>query len=141
MSHFLAKQASNAVLKGSKVTVKRVRTSTRFKRPNTRRRRPAPYLDRRGFFRQPMLNEHNVLLAPVNNEAALAKIESEHTLIFYVAPSATKRIIKDTVRKLYSVKVDKVRTLNTSTGKKKAFIKLAADEDPMRIAAKINLLV
>jgi len=88
-----------------------------------------------------MLTIHDVLVKPLVTEKGILKKESERTLAFQVAKDANKIQIKQAVEKLFSVKVEEVRTA-TFEGKlrrrgrfaayrsdwKKAYVRLEAGQ-------------
>jgi len=88
-----------------------------------------------------MPNLYTVIRRPVITEKGLGVKETEGTLVFEVAPSATKTEVKEAVEALFKVKVAAVRTSNFA-GKerrrgrhagyrpdwKKAYVKLKAGE-------------
>ena len=47
---------------------------------------------------------------PITTENALGVKETQHTVVFEVAPDATKTEIKEAVQRIFKVKVDHVRT-------------------------------
>jgi large subunit ribosomal protein L23 len=87
------------------------------------------------------MNLYEVISRPIITEKAVTKKENERTLVFEVAPAATKTQIKEAVQKLFNVKVDEVRTA-TFDGKlrrrgrfagyrpawKKAYVRLKAGQ-------------
>ena len=88
-----------------------------------------------------MKSAYQIIRKPVITEKGLAVKESESTLVFQVAPDATKTEIKQAVQTIFKVKVDSVRTANfpgkgRRRGKfagyrpdwKKAYVKLKAGE-------------
>jgi large subunit ribosomal protein L23 len=88
-----------------------------------------------------MKSAYEILRRPVITEKGLAIKENENTLVFQVAPKATKTEIKEAVQMIFKVKVDSVRTANypgkeRRRGKfagyrpdwKKAYVKLRAGE-------------
>ena len=68
----------------------------------------------------------------------MKKIEEHNTLVFLVDGRATKRHIKDAVKKLYDVQAAKVNTLIRPDGKKKAYVRLASDHDALDVANKVR---
>jgi large subunit ribosomal protein L23 len=88
-----------------------------------------------------MPNLYTVIRRPVITEKGLGVKETEATLVFEVAPTATKTEVKEAVEALFKVKVAAVRTSNFA-GKerrrgryagyrpdwKKAYVKLKAGE-------------
>lgn len=83
---------------------------------------------------------HQVIKTPLTTEKAMKKMEDENTMVFFVHNRSTKPQIKTAFQKLYNVKVRSVNTLNTITGNKKAYIRLAADSDSLTLANKIGLI-
>jgi large subunit ribosomal protein L23 len=88
-----------------------------------------------------MKSAYQIIRRPVITEKGLGVKETEATLVFQVAPNATKTEIKEAVQSIFKVKVDSVRTSNFP-GKerrrgrfagyrpdwKKAYVKLKAGE-------------
>jgi large subunit ribosomal protein L23 len=84
---------------------------------------------------------HEVIRRPVVTEKGVEKKDAERTLCFEVAPEANKIQIRAAVEKIFKVKVESVRTVNT-VGKlrrrgrfsgyrsdwKKAYVRLRAGE-------------
>ncbi|MDE1155020.1 MAG: 50S ribosomal protein L23 [Acidobacteriaceae bacterium] len=84
---------------------------------------------------------YSVIRRPIITEKALVTRESEGSLVFEVAPNATKTEVKQAVEKLFNVKVASIRTANVE-GKerrrgrfsgylpdwKKAYVKLKKGE-------------
>ena len=84
---------------------------------------------------------YEVIRRPLVTEKGVQKKETERTLCFEVAPEANKTQIRAAVEKLFKVKVESVRTIN-SVGKlrrrgrfsgyrpdwKKAYVKLQAGQ-------------
>jgi large subunit ribosomal protein L23 len=88
-----------------------------------------------------MKSAYQIIRKPVITEKGLGVKETEQTLVFQVAPKATKTEIKEAVQTIFKVKVDSVRTA-VFTGKerrrgkfsgyrpdwKKAYVRLKAGE-------------
>ncbi len=81
-----------------------------------------------------------ILIRPVQSEKALRLIEETNTLTFIVDRRATKPEIKRAVEKAFNVKVEKVNTLITPHGEKKAYVKLAKGYSAADVAARLGLL-
>jgi large subunit ribosomal protein L23 len=88
-----------------------------------------------------MLTTYTVIRRPLITEKGLGVKETEGTLVFEVAPSATKTEVKKAVEMLFKVKVATVRTASVAgkerrRGKyvgyrpdwKKAYVRLKAGE-------------
>ncbi|CCC82361.1 50S ribosomal protein L23 [Thermoproteus tenax] len=76
----------------------------------------------------------------VLTEKALMLAEKENKITIIVDRSATKGVIKEQVEKLYGVKVEKVNTLITSRGEKKAIVKLAKENNAFDLLSRLGLL-
>lgn len=87
------------------------------------------------------MNVYEVIRRPIVTEKGVTKKEAENTLCFEVLADANKTQIKFAVQKVFKVKVEDVRTVNTSgklrrrgrfTGYrpdwKKAYVRLKAGE-------------
>ena len=59
-----------------------------------------------------MKSHYQIIRRPVITEIGLAVKETQGTLVFQVAPTATKTEIKEAVQAIFKVKVDSVRTAN-----------------------------
>jgi large subunit ribosomal protein L23 len=57
-----------------------------------------------------MKSAYQIIRKPVITEKGLGVKETEATLVFQVAPKATKTEIKEAVQAIFKVKVDSVRT-------------------------------
>jgi large subunit ribosomal protein L23 len=88
-----------------------------------------------------MKSAYQIIRRPVITEKGLGIKETQGTLVFQVAPRATKTEIKEAVQTIFKVKVDSVRTSNfpgkeRRRGKfagyrpdwKKAYVRLKAGE-------------
>jgi len=88
-----------------------------------------------------MKSAYQIIRRPIITEKGLGVKETDATLVFQVAPTATKTEIKEAVQSIFKVKVDTVRTSNFQ-GKerrrgrfagyrpdwKKAYVKLKSGE-------------
>ena len=59
-----------------------------------------------------MKSPYQIIRRPVITEKGLGVKETQSTLVFQVAPKATKTEIKEAVQAIFKVKVDSVRTAN-----------------------------
>jgi len=67
-------------------------------------------------------------------------IESENKITFIVDVEASKNDIRRAVEELYEVKVDRVNSVLTPEGRKKAFVKLAPDYKASDLAVRLGVL-
>ena len=75
----------------------------------------------------------------VITQDAVALIESENKLTFIVDIRATKRDVKRAVEELYDVEVEKVNTMITPRGEKKAYVKLKSEYPASELAVKLGI--
>ena len=85
-------------------------------------------------------NKYAIVKFPRASESAIKTIEDHNTLVFIVDKRATKPLIKKAVQDLYSIKVNKVNTLITSRGEKKAYVILNKEHDALEVANKIGIM-
>ncbi|UXD21571.1 50S ribosomal protein L23 [Ignicoccus pacificus DSM 13166] len=87
-----------------------------------------------------MRSPEEIIIRPVHTEKAIALIESNNTLTFIVRRDATKPEIKKAVEEMYEVKVEKVNTMITPEGEKKAYVKLSKEYKAADVASRIGLI-
>ena len=85
------------------------------------------------------MDPYKVIIKPVVTEKAVAMIENENKLTFIVDKRANKQDIKRAVEAMFDVKVEKVNTLITMRGEKKAYVKLKPEYSASEVAARIGL--
>ncbi|PAA70956.1 hypothetical protein BOX15_Mlig022537g3, partial [Macrostomum lignano] len=136
-----ALKAKGQQLKGTQQLRKRkIRTTPRFKRPETYRPPRAPKYARRSLPRRNALDAFKIMQYPLTTESSMKKIEEQNTLVFIVDKRASKPLIKDAVKKLYDIQASKVNTLIRPDGLKKAYVKLSAEHDALDVANKIGII-
>jgi large subunit ribosomal protein L23 len=81
-----------------------------------------------------------IVIRPHVTEKALMLAEKNNVLTLIVERGATKRQIKEAVEKLYGVKVEKVNTLITPLGEKKAYVKLAEGYSAVDVLTRLGVL-
>ena len=99
-----------------------------------------PKVIRKSIEREKTWDKFSILLAPCSSERFYKKMENENTIIFYVAQKANKQEIKKAFKDAFNVLPQRVNTMNTILGRKKAFIKLPKTNEPSEIASKIGLI-
>ncbi|ASJ09905.1 50S ribosomal protein L23 [Thermococcus sp. P6] len=85
------------------------------------------------------MDPYKVIIKPVVTEKAVAMIEKENKLTFVVDKRATKGDIKRAVEEMFEVKVEKVNTLVTMKGEKRAYVKLKPEYSAGEVAARMGL--
>ncbi|BAM80615.1 60S ribosomal protein L23A [Cyanidioschyzon merolae strain 10D] len=112
----------------------------RFRKPKTRKLARAPKYPRKSAPATPWIDEFGVIKHPLTTESAMKLMEDHNTLVFIVDVRSDKRKIRQAVAKLYGVQASKVNTLIRPDGKKKAFVRLAANYDALDVANKIGII-
>ncbi|KIK81675.1 hypothetical protein PAXRUDRAFT_832692 [Paxillus rubicundulus Ve08.2h10] len=136
-----AKAAKKAALQGvHSHSPRKTRFSVTFRRPKTLKLSRKPKYPRKSIPHAPRMDEFRTIMSPLNTESAMKKIEEHNTLVFIVDIKSNKRQIKDAVKKLYDVQSAKINTLIRPDGKKKAYVRLAADHDALDVANKIGFI-
>ncbi len=87
------------------------------------------------------METHSIIKHPLTTESVMKKIEYNNTLVFLVNNKANKHQIKVSEKKLNDINVAKVNALIRPNGKKKAYVRLAADYNALNIANKIGIIL
>jgi large subunit ribosomal protein L23 len=86
------------------------------------------------------MESNEVIFYPLMTESASLMVEKQNKLIFIVSRKAGKTDIKKSVEELYEVKVERITTLITPQGEKKAFVKLTPEYKASDVAIKLGIL-
>ncbi len=86
------------------------------------------------------MKPHEVIKYPLMTEKAVNLIERENKITFIVDRRATKHDVARAVEQLYGVGVEKVWTLITPKGEKKAMVKLKKGYDATDLAIRLGIL-
>lgn len=86
------------------------------------------------------MDPYRILRYSHMTEKSVALIEKENKIVFIVNRKSDKKQIKDAVEKVFEVKVDKVNTLITSSGEKKAFVKIKSPAKAIDVAVKLGIV-
>eukprot|EP00921_Rhytidocystis_pertsovi_P002414 GHVQ01004127.1.p2 GENE.GHVQ01004127.1~~GHVQ01004127.1.p2 ORF type:complete len:162 (+),score=16.58 GHVQ01004127.1:120-605(+) len=137
-----AQKTAKAVKTAHSKKSTKIRTSVKFRRPKTLTLPLSPTSVKRKVTRRPVprLDAYSIIKCPLTTESAMKKVEEINTLVFLCDVRANKKQIKDTVKKLYDVKCQKVNTLIRPDGVKKAYVRLTSDYDALDVANKIGIL-
>ncbi len=76
---------------------------------------------------------------PITSEKAVKMIELDNTLLFELPRSSLKKDIKKQIEKIFSVKVEKVRT-HIKGNKKYAYVKLNKENPAIDVATKLGMI-
>jgi ribosomal protein L23 len=99
-----------------------------------------PKVIRKSVVRQSTWDRFAILQQPCTSERFYKKMETENIIIFYVSPKANKLEIKNAFKEAFGIVPDKVNTMNTITGRKKAFVKIPKTNEASEVANKIGLI-
>jgi large subunit ribosomal protein L23Ae len=135
-------QAASKKLRSEGVRRRKARPhyKVRFRRPKTLKLARAPKYPRKSAPATPWIDDFGVIKHPLTTESAMKLMEDYNTLVFIVDVRADKRKIREAVTKLYDVRASKVNTLIRPDGKKKAYVRLAANYDALDVANKIGII-
>ena len=86
------------------------------------------------------MKNSTILEAALTTEKAIRLLETENSVTFIVDRRASKNEIKREVERVFNVKVERVNTMITHKGKKKAIVKLTKEYKAMDIATKLGVL-
>jgi large subunit ribosomal protein L23 len=86
------------------------------------------------------MNPHEVILYPLMGEKATMLREKENILTFIVNKTAGKKEIRKAVEEMLNIKVNSVKVMHTSDGKKKAHIKVDSSHSAEEIASQLGVL-
>ncbi len=81
-----------------------------------------------------------VLRYPISTERAISLIDKSNVVVYVVDFRASKSDIKKEFENTFKVKVVAVRTANTMSNQKKAFIKVGKGYKASDVAAKLKLV-
>jgi len=85
------------------------------------------------------MDPYKIIKKPLISEKDFELIEKENKLVIEVDIRANKHQIKESIERLYNVKVEKVNTLITPKGTKKAYVRLSEFDDAADIASRMGL--
>jgi large subunit ribosomal protein L23 len=85
------------------------------------------------------MNAQDIVKRVVITQDTVPLVEGENKLVFIVDIRADKKMIKNAVEQLYEVKVEKVNTLITPRGEKKAFVTLKPEFKASELAVKLGI--
>ena len=86
------------------------------------------------------MDPHEIIKNPLATEKAVRLMEAENKLVFLVDRKANKFEIKKAAEELLKIRIDKVNTMITSGGKKKAYLTLNRENKALDVATKLGLM-
>lgn len=88
----------------------------------------------------PVKSIQEVIKYPLVSEDAVTLIEAENKIAFIVDADASKNDIRRAVEELYEVRVDRVNSVVTPEGRKKAYVKLTSNYKASDLAVRLGIL-
>ncbi|MDM7275664.1 MAG: 50S ribosomal protein L23 [Thermoprotei archaeon] len=82
----------------------------------------------------------NVIIRVHSSEKASRLMDNENIITLIVDRRATRHEVKRAFEEMFKVKVVEVRTLITSRGEKKAYVKLSPEVKAREIATRIGIV-
>ena len=136
-----AKEAAKTVKKGKHQAAKRkVWTKVTFRRPVCKTQKRAPIALKTSVKKDKTFDPYAIIKFPLSSESAIKTIEEHNTLVFICDRRAKKPTIKRACQDLYKIKVARVNTLMRPDGEKKAYVKLAPDQEALEVASRIGIM-
>jgi len=86
------------------------------------------------------MDPYKILKYPHMTEKSISVVEKENKIVFIVDRRFDKEDIKRAFEEVFKVKVDKINTMITREGKKKAFIKLEKEYSAADVAVKLGMI-
>ncbi|KAL9188687.1 hypothetical protein ACHAXT_007065 [Thalassiosira profunda] len=117
----------------------RKHTKVHFYRPQTQTLDRKPKYKRKSVDKQEP-SDYSIIKYPLTTESSMKLIEDSNTLVFIVDIKKNKRQIKKAVKELYQIDCDKVNTLITPKGLKKAYVRLSKDFDALDVANRVGVI-
>jgi large subunit ribosomal protein L23 len=81
----------------------------------------------------------SIIEHPLVTEKAMNQMDFQNKLQFIVHVDANKSEISDEIESRYDVTVEKINTMVTMKGKKKATVRLSEDDDAQEVASRIGV--
>ena len=135
-----AAAVSKGLKKGISKKGTRIHTKVHFYRPHTLSLARKPKYAPRSTPKKNTLDKFSIIKYPLTTESSMKLIEDSNTLVFIVDIKSNKRQIKAAVKDLYSIECDKVNTLITPRGLKKAYVRLSKDFDALDVANRVGVI-
>ncbi|MBU0628324.1 MAG: 50S ribosomal protein L23 [Nanoarchaeota archaeon] len=86
------------------------------------------------------MDPYHIIKNPLSTEKAIRMMESENKLLFVVDRKSTNKEIKESIEKMFKVKVIKVNSFIGPDGNKKAYVKFSAENPAIDIATQLGLM-
>ncbi|MGQ4891095.1 MAG: 50S ribosomal protein L23 [Candidatus Njordarchaeia archaeon] len=85
-------------------------------------------------------DKYKVIIRAEVTEKTIRMIQEENKLVFLVDRNANKHQIKRAIEELFDVEIEKINTMITSKGYKKAIVKLSPEFSALDLATNLGML-
>ena len=85
------------------------------------------------------MEPYKIIKYPISTEKSIRLMEAENKLIFQIDSKASKKEVKDSIEKLFNVKVESVSTFITNKGKR-AYVRFKEETPAIEIATQLGLM-
>lgn len=82
----------------------------------------------------------NIIKKVISNEKSVRMMETENKLVFLVDKKSKKDEIKKQLEELFKVKIEKINTMVSPKGEKKAYVKFNQDTLAIDIATQLGIM-
>ena len=86
------------------------------------------------------MDPYDIIKNPLSTEKSMRLMESENKLVFDVDFKANKAEIKSAIEEIFKVKVERVNTVISSSGKKRAYIRFNDAYPAIDIATQLGIM-
>ena len=88
----------------------------------------------------PIEDKYKIIIRAEVTEKTIRMIQEENKLVFLVDRHANKHQIKRAIEELFDVEIEKINTMITSKGYKKAIVKLSPEFSALDLATNLGML-
>jgi len=135
-----ARAVAKKLTKGISKKGTRIHTKVHFYRPQTQSLPKKPRYSLKALPSKNRLDKYAIIKYPLTTESSMKLIEDSNTLVFIVDIKSNKRQIKAAVKDLYNIETEKVNTLITPKGLKKAYVRLSKEFDALDVANRVGVI-
>jgi large subunit ribosomal protein L23 len=86
------------------------------------------------------MDDYSIIKYPLSTEKSIRLMEAENKLIFVVNKKSTKKEIKKAVESMFKVEVERVNTMVSQEGEKRAYVKFSPKNPAIDIATQMGLM-
>ena len=86
------------------------------------------------------MDSYDIIKNPLSTEKSMRLMESENKLVFDVDFKANKAEIKSAIEEIFKVKVERVNTVISASGKKRAYVRFDDAYPAIDIATQLGIM-